>query len=99
MNLTQALRELDLCLGATEEQIRTGYRTLVVKWHPDKHQNDPMRLREAGVRIKSINRAFEVLQKAGFKTEKPSANAKQKTEQKTAGTRKPKSRNTQPPPP
>jgi curved DNA-binding protein CbpA len=80
MNIAQALSELDLRPGATEQEIRSAYRTLVAKWHPDKHQNDPIRLREAELRIKNINRAFEALQKAGFRTEKPSGKGGQKTE-------------------
>jgi len=80
MNIAQALSELDLRPGATEQEIRSAYRTLVAKWHPDKHQNDPIRLREAELRIKNINRAFEALQKAGFRTEKPSGKGRQKTE-------------------
>ena len=46
--------------------------------------NDLIRLREAELRIKNINKAFEVLQKAGFKTEERSKMTEQKTEQKTA---------------
>jgi curved DNA-binding protein CbpA len=80
MNIAQALSELDLRPGATEQEIRSAYRTLVAKWHPDKHQNDPIRLREAELRIKNINRAFETLQRAGFRTEKPSGKGGQKTE-------------------
>jgi hypothetical protein len=80
MNIAQALGELDLRPGATEQEIRSAYRTLVAKWHPDKHQNDPIRLREAELRIKNINRAFEALQKAGFRTEKPSGKGGQKAE-------------------
>jgi hypothetical protein len=80
MNIAQALGELDLRPGATEQEVRSAYRTLVAKWHPDKHQNDPIRLREAELRIKNINRAFEALQKAGFRTEKPSGKGGQKAE-------------------
>jgi curved DNA-binding protein CbpA len=80
MNIAQALSELDLRPGATEQEIRGAYRTLVAKWHPDKHQNDPIRLREAELRIKNINRAFEALQKADFRTENSSGKGGQKTE-------------------
>ncbi len=70
MNVGEALRELNLHAGATEEEIRRAYRTLVVKWHPDKYQNDPIRLRESELRIKFINKAFEKLESVGFQTEK-----------------------------
>ena len=52
MNIGQALRELNLRAGATEEEIHRAYRILVAKWHPDKHQNDPIRLSESESRIK-----------------------------------------------
>ena len=70
MNIGQALRELDLRAGATEEEIRRAYRTLVAKWHPDKHQNDPIRLHESELRIKNINKAFEKLESVGFSNRK-----------------------------
>ena len=70
MNVGEALRELNLHAGATEGEIRRAYRTLVAKWHPDKHQNDPIRLRESELRIKIINKAFEKLQSVGFQTGK-----------------------------
>tara|TARA_Y100000385_G_C12966649_1_gene582160 strand:- start:73 stop:954 length:882 start_codon:yes stop_codon:yes gene_type:complete len=87
MNIGQALRELDLRAGATEEEIRRAYRTLVAKWHPDKHQNDPIRLSEAELRIKNINRAFEKLQSVGFQTKKTTGK-KDNTAEKNADTKK-----------
>ncbi len=87
MNIGQALREMDLRAGATEEEIRRAYRTLVAKWHPDKHQNDPIRLSEAEWRIKNINRAFEKLQSVGFQTKKTTGKKDNKAE-KNADTKK-----------
>ena len=87
MNIGQALRELDLRAGATEEEIRRAYRTLVAKWHPDKHQNDPIRLSEAELRIKNINRAFEKLQSVKFQTKKTTGK-KDNTAEKNADTKK-----------
>ena len=87
MNIGQALREMDLRAGATEEEIRRAYRTLVAKWHPDKHQNDPIRLSEAELRIKNINRAFEKLQSVGFQTKKTTSKKDHKAE-KNADTKK-----------
>ncbi len=69
MNVRQALHELDLRAGATEEEIRRAYRTLVAEWHPDKYQNDPIRLRESELRIKKVNHAFEVIESIRFKTD------------------------------
>tara|TARA_Y100000385_G_scaffold229580_1_gene241009 strand:- start:1030 stop:1716 length:687 start_codon:yes stop_codon:yes gene_type:complete len=87
MNIGQALRELNLRAGATEEEIHRAYRKLVAKWHPDKHQNDLIRLSESESRIKNINRAFEKLQSVGFQKKKTTRKKDRKAE-KTSGTKK-----------
>ncbi len=81
MTTGQALRELGLSAGANQEEVRKAYRTLVTKWHPDKHQNDPIRLRESELRIKRVNKAFEILQTIRFKTDN-------RTTQKTHGSKR-----------
>jgi hypothetical protein len=87
MNIGQALRELNLRAGATEEEIHRAYRILVAEWHPDKHQNDPIRLSESESRIKKINSAFEKLHSVGFQTKK-TTRKKDHTAAKTSGTKK-----------
>ena len=87
MDVEKALRELNLRAGATEEEIHRAYLILVAKWHPDKHQNDPIRLSEAELRIKNINRAFEKLQSVGFQTKKTTSK-KDHTSAKNSGTKK-----------
>ena len=49
---------LELDTNATLEQIKARYRELALKWHPDKHQNDPTFRDEM---IKKINEAYETL--------------------------------------
>ncbi len=43
--------------GATDAEIKTAYRKLALKWHPDKHKGD----NEAETKFKEINVAYEIL--------------------------------------
>jgi molecular chaperone DnaJ len=50
--------------GASQEEIRTAYRELAKKYHPDKYQNNP--LGDLAVeKMKEINEAYEFLMKQG----------------------------------
>lgn len=51
---------LGLERGATKDQIRTAYRDLVVRYHPDKHRGNPLE-ELAAAKLIEINRAYEVL--------------------------------------
>ncbi len=42
---------------ATDAEIKSAYRKLALKWHPDKHKGD----KEAETKFKEINQAYEVL--------------------------------------
>ena len=42
--------------GASDSEIKTGYRKQALKWHPDRNKSP-----EALVKIKEINKAYEVL--------------------------------------
>lgn len=42
---------------ADDKEIKSAYRKLALKWHPDKHQGD----KEAEAKFKEINQAYEVL--------------------------------------
>ena len=42
---------------ATEAQVRSAYRKLAIKYHPDKNPDDP----EAETRFKELTQAYEVL--------------------------------------
>lgn len=48
---------LGLKKGATHEEIRKAYRSLVFKIHPDKNKNDP----EASSKFANINKAYKIL--------------------------------------
>jgi hypothetical protein len=55
-----ALRILDIEPPFDREQLRSRYLTLVKKHHPDVNQGDPL----AEDRLKDINEAYKILQKA-----------------------------------
>ena len=48
---------LGLKKGATHEEIKKAYRSLVFKIHPDKKKNDP----EASSKFSNINKAYKIL--------------------------------------
>jgi curved DNA-binding protein CbpA len=45
---------------ATADQIRAAYRALVARYHPDRHQGNPLE-ELASARMVEINRAYELL--------------------------------------
>lgn len=49
---------LGVARTSTQEQIKTAYRKLAMKYHPDKNRDDP---KGASEKFKEINQAYEVL--------------------------------------
>jgi curved DNA-binding protein CbpA len=48
---------MGLSREATGGEVRKAYRTLVMKYHPDKNRNDP----DCEGRMKEINEAYQIL--------------------------------------
>lgn len=53
--------------GASQEEIKAAYREQVKKYHPDKHQDNPL-ADLAEERLQEINEAYEYLTKNGGKS-------------------------------
>ena len=51
---------LGVARTASDSEIRAAYRALVAKYHPDRHQGNPLE-ELAGARMTEINRAYEIL--------------------------------------
>ena len=51
---------LGIARNATDSEIREAYRALVAKYHPDKHQGNPLE-GLAAEKMAQINRAYEIL--------------------------------------
>ncbi len=52
---------------ASHQDLKAAYKRLVKQWHPDRFASDPVNLRIAEEKIKTINIAYEALKKSmGF---------------------------------
>jgi hypothetical protein len=51
---------LGVARTASEAEIHAAFRALVVKYHPDRHQGNPLE-DLAGAKMADINRAYEIL--------------------------------------
>lgn len=49
---------LSISKDATANEIKKAYRSLVIKWHPDKHPSDRDKAEDM---IRDINNAYETL--------------------------------------
>lgn len=50
--------------GASQDEIKAAYKTLVKKYHPDKYQNNPL-ADLAEEKLQEINEAYDTLTKVG----------------------------------
>ena len=62
MDSIEALKVLDLCPGASYNEIRQAYRDLVKVWHPDRFGSDERLRAKALEQIKLVNEAYQWLQ-------------------------------------
>lgn len=49
---------LEITQSANDAEIKKAYRSLALRWHPDKNPNNSQ---EAEIRFKEISEAYEVL--------------------------------------
>jgi DnaJ-domain-containing protein 1 len=57
----RALSVLELPAGASGEEIRSAYRRLCRRYHPDRFESDPGKCRAANELLAEINAAYELL--------------------------------------
>jgi len=62
----RALRELGLAAGASLDDVKSAYKTLVKVWHPDRFQGDLKLAQAAEKKLKAINTAFSYLTAKGY---------------------------------
>jgi DnaJ-domain-containing protein 1 len=58
-DLKQDYANLEVPFGSDIETVRKAYKSLILRYHPDKHAGDPERLRIATEITKKINESFE----------------------------------------
>jgi hypothetical protein len=54
-------RILDLCSGASLDEVKRSYRELAKVWHPDRFAHDPSLLRKSQEKMKQLNHAYHQL--------------------------------------
>lgn len=57
-----AYQILEVPRSADKKAIKSAYRKLVSKWHPDKFPDDEQKKKEGGMRMEKINRAYYCLE-------------------------------------
>lgn len=62
-NLRRDYANLEVPFGADIEEVKRSYKTLILRYHPDKHAGDPEKQRIALEISKKINESFERIRK------------------------------------
>ena len=60
-NPKEWFRILDLCSGASLDEVKRSYRELAKVWHPDRFAHDPSLLRKSQEKMKQLNHAYDQL--------------------------------------
>ena len=63
MSPADSYRILELSMSASQLEVRAAYHKLVLQWHPDRFHHDPVIHPIAELKIREINRAYDVLSK------------------------------------
>lgn len=61
MNFQRCYELIGLPPGCSWEELQTGYRRQVQKWHPDRYEQDPEQQQLAAQRMLELNEAYAVL--------------------------------------
>jgi DnaJ-domain-containing protein 1 len=59
--IREAYAALELPLGSDEKSVKKSYRTLLSRYHPDKHQGTPEKLDTANTITIKVREAYETL--------------------------------------
>jgi hypothetical protein len=78
MDLREAYVELELPIGATEDEVREARKLLAKVWHPDRHANDPKLQKKAEAKLADINTAYELIRAASYPSSIPDPKPKPK---------------------
>lgn len=62
MTISEAYKILEISENSSEEEIKTAYKKLAKKYHPDFYRNNPL-ASLAEEKLKEINEAYEIIQK------------------------------------
>ena len=57
--LRRDFRNLEVPVGAKMTDVRSAYKRLMTEFHPDRHADDPERLRTATEVAKKLNHSFQ----------------------------------------
>ena len=60
-NIARAAAILDVEPGASQDEVKSAYRALVRRWHPDRFHGDDAIEREAAGQMARVNWAYEIL--------------------------------------
>jgi hypothetical protein len=69
--VTRAYAIIGLRPGTSGRVLKSHYKRLVKKWHPDRWTGDPVGQAEAAQRMRQINEAYALLHNAATGTETP----------------------------
>lgn len=62
-DLAQDYKTLEVPFGASFEEVKKSYKKLLRQYHPDKHANDPEKLKTATEITQRLNAAFARIEK------------------------------------
>lgn len=64
MDIRKCCDLLDLCPGYSQEDLKQAYKDLVQVWHPDRFTHNQRLQDKAETKLKQLNKAYEILERA-----------------------------------